>query len=94
MEDVSFELLLASDVRGLRVATCADRRDDAFESAIARVVDYVSALVILQNLVHFCIEASLLVQLVGFPNFSDLRDNLLTVGISALPVHGGEEAIH
>lgn len=81
-------------MRHLGVATRANGSDDAFEASPGRIVDDPPAELVLVHLVDLDVELGLVLEAVALPELLDLADNLLAVGVAALPPDGRVEAVH
>lgn len=95
MVNLSFKLFHAGDMRHLGVTTSSNRSNEAVKVSKGRVVvDKPAAFVILLEALDFDAKLCLFIQVVGFPDLFDLLDDLLAIGIAALPFDGGMEAVH
>ena len=84
MEDRSFEVFLAFNVRLLGIAASADTRKYAIEPSMRFVVDDPAVLLVFVYLFDFGSEDCLFLKSVRSPESCDLSDNLLPVWISAV----------
>ena len=94
MINLAFKFLLIGHVRHLGISTTAHCSQDSVEATIRRVVDNPVSLIILFNRGDTGIEFCAFLQAVTFPQLSNLRHNLLTVGITGAPLDGGMKTIH
>lgn len=92
--DVALERVQPGQVGHLDVAAGADGGDQAVEAAVGRVVDDPAGLVVLVRLVDPEVEPGLVLEVVPAPELLGLVDDLLAVGISALPLDRGVESVH
>jgi hypothetical protein len=92
--DVAFVLVHTTHRRHLRIATCAHGSDHTLENAIGCVIEDPSSTVVFENFVNLGVEPRSRVQTISFPKLLDLADNLLTIGVSTLPLDGWMETIH
>lgn len=92
--DVALKLFHAWELGHLGFTTGTDSGDDAFEVAIGRVVDDPSALLILVDLFHGCVELGACFKSVFLPKLLYLAQDLLSIGIPAFPLDRGVEAEH
>lgn len=93
--DFPLELFHAWDVRHLGITTGSNGCNQAVIVPEGRiVVDKPTALIILLDTIDFDAEFCLFFKVVFFPDLLDLADNLLAVGIAALPFDGGMESVH
>jgi hypothetical protein len=77
-----------------RIAARPDRRDDTVKTTIGRVVDDPTPFIIFVNFLDASVKFSFRFETVSFPEFSDLGDDLLTVGVATAPFDAGVEAVH
>lgn len=76
------------------VAARSNSGNEAVEAAVGRVIDDPALLFVEICFVHFEVEASAFLEAVAVPELADLGDDLVTIGISALPLDGRVEAVH
>lgn len=82
-------------MRHLGLAAGANGGNQAVKGAQRRVVvDDPARLLVLLDALDLDAELGVLVQVVALPELLDLADDLLAVGIAALPLDGGVEAVH
>lgn len=92
--DWPVKVVHASDLGHLGSTASPDSGDDAPEATERRVIDNPSAVIILVDLLNLGIESGSLLEAVAFPELSDLTEDLLAIGVPAVPLDGGMEAVH
>lgn len=90
----SLEVFHARDMGYFRLPTSPNRGDYTFKPSIRSIVDNPEAMFIFIHLVDLGVELGPCVQVISLPELSDLANDLLTVGISAFPLHRRMEAVH
>lgn len=94
MIDRSVKVVHASDLGHLGITTSSNGGDDTSKPSKRGIVDNPFALIILVNLLNLGVESSPLLEAVALPKLSDLAEDLLAIGIAAVPLDGGMEAVH
>lgn len=94
MVHLALELAHSIHCWHLWVTACADSSNQSFEMSIGRIIDNPAAFVILVYLVNGRIELGSRVESISFPQLLDLAENLLSIGIPAIPLDRGMESIH
>ena len=92
--DFSFKGFLVLDMGHFWITTRAYRGNDAVEATIGRVIDYPAALFVLIHFRDRGVKLGAFLQTVAFPEFGDLRNDLLAVGVALAPLNRWVEAIH
>lgn len=87
MMNFPFEFLHPGDMWSLRFTACPNGSDDSFVTPVRGIVDYPSAFFVLVDFVDFEIEACFFFEAVSFPEFGDLAEDLLTVGVATVPFY-------
>jgi hypothetical protein len=92
--DLSFELIHAGDMWHLSISAGSNRCDNAIKPTFGSVVNNPATFLILVDLLNLSVELCLLFEAVSFPELGNLANDLLTVGVAALPLDRGVESVH
>lgn len=88
------KLLDTVNMRHLGITTSADGGNDALEVTIGGVVDDPAALSVLVDLLDPRLELGALIQPVRLPDMPHLAEDLLPVGVSAIPANRRVKSEH